>query len=276
MICREFEPSEPLRPYIKSYIVLEDPAGIIKGRRMSIYPSGYPELVISYGDTVTFEDSADFLLKAERGYLGGQISRPVHYRCSGSFKSLSIIFRPWGFYGLTGIPQGEFKEKRTDLEQILGRKMERCIEAICTAPGTEAKARAADSFFVRCFYASEIDERIVRLIHAANMIERSFGRLDLSDLADALNINIKTMERYFKNLAGITPKVFSRIVRFNKALNLLNSASMPPGDIAYSLGYFDQSHFINEIKQFTGRTPSIFPQQGDASINESFRELVLL
>lgn len=276
MICREFQPSELLQPFIKQYIVLEDRAGVITNQRMSIYPSGYPELVIAYGDTVTFEDDADFILRAGKGYLGGQICGPVHYRCSGLFKAFSIILRPWGFYRFMGIPQCKFTGKRTNLEQILGKKFEPVIEKICRFQEIEKKVQAVDSFFIRCFNALKSDNRIDRLLHAVRMIESSSGLLDLVGLAETININIKSMERYFKNFVGMPPKVFSRIIRFNKALNLLNSGTMSPSDIVYSLGYFDQSHFIHEVKQFTGRTPTLLGKSEDLSITESFRELVHL
>ncbi len=67
-------------------------------------------------------------------------------------------------------------------------------------------------------------------------------------------------ERYIQKLfldnVGITPKSFSNIHRFNKSLQLIQTADLPLTSIAYDCGYYDQAHFIKEFKKFTGLTPS--------------------
>jgi AraC-like DNA-binding protein len=54
----------------------------------------------------------------------------------------------------------------------------------------------------------------------------------------------------------MTPKLFSRTIRFDRALIARRNA---PGrswtDIIHELGYFDQAHFIRECRAFTGLPP---------------------
>lgn len=83
---------------------------------------------------------------------------------------------------------------------------------------------------------------------------QSKGITPIKELIDSKKYNYKYIERIFKKHVGITPKLYCRIIRFNHAFRLLNT-NFNLTDIAYQCGYFDQNHFIKEIKHFTGYTP---------------------
>jgi len=59
-------------------------------------------------------------------------------------------------------------------------------------------------------------------------------------------------------LVGINPKEYTRIVRFQKALEQMQhqSGEINQAQIAYASGYADQSHCIREFKKFSGYTPT--------------------
>ena len=72
-------------------------------------------------------------------------------------------------------------------------------------------------------------------------------------------MSIKTFERKFIEQVGASPKIFSRIVRFNKAITLkMKEYKKSWTSIALDCGYFDQMHFIKDFKLFTGDTPAAF------------------
>jgi AraC-like DNA-binding protein len=54
---------------------------------------------------------------------------------------------------------------------------------------------------------------------------------------------------------GLTPKVYSRLCRFQNALQRLHSdRELDLADVAVSLGYFDQAHFAHEFRAIAGIT----------------------
>jgi transcriptional regulator GlxA family with amidase domain len=58
---------------------------------------------------------------------------------------------------------------------------------------------------------------------------------------------------------GITPKLLARITRFQKALNMLETnSSKSLTTVAYEGGFYDQSHFIRDFKEFTGYNPNTY------------------
>lgn len=87
-----------------------------------------------------------------------------------------------------------------------------------------------------------------------NIINASKGLISIKQILAQDDLNYKFVERLFKKHVGLTPKVYCRVIRFNNAFGLLNK-HYNLTDIAYQCGYFDQNHFIKEIKHFTGLTP---------------------
>lgn len=69
-------------------------------------------------------------------------------------------------------------------------------------------------------------------------------------------ISPRQLQRLFNEHIGCTPKLFSRIVRFQKILHHYTGPK-PKKDnfIFYHHGYSDQAHFIKEFKQLYGNTP---------------------
>lgn len=64
----------------------------------------------------------------------------------------------------------------------------------------------------------------------------------------------RTLQRHFLRTTGLTWKRFTVIERARKAVALLRSGR-PAADVAFDLGYADQAHLINSLRQIMGRTP---------------------
>jgi methylphosphotriester-DNA--protein-cysteine methyltransferase len=63
----------------------------------------------------------------------------------------------------------------------------------------------------------------------------------------------------FKTEVGLTPKLFSRIQRFQRTRSVIHRDPSPDwASIALDLGYFDQSHLIREFLEFSGHSPTTY------------------
>ena len=88
------------------------------------------------------------------------------------------------------------------------------------------------------------------------------------ELSEKVNISQRQLERKFKELIGVSPKQYFKLIRINKAIELLRqNQSLNLTDITYYCGYFDQAHFIKDFKQITSQTPSSFIAEQQKSIN---------
>jgi AraC-like DNA-binding protein len=93
------------------------------------------------------------------------------------------------------------------------------------------------------------------IFYALNVIKNNPGFLKIEELANSLNISRRFLEKEFKKYIGMTPKKYTQIERFKKILKNKDRKSL---DAALEYGYYDQSHFIKEFKEFSGETPRKF------------------
>ena len=81
------------------------------------------------------------------------------------------------------------------------------------------------------------------------------GTKRVAQLAEEMGYSKRYLNRVFQQHFGMSIKECSRIVRFQAVLSLLQKNDKHPSVIAGELGYYDQSHFIHEIKELSGYTP---------------------
>jgi AraC-like DNA-binding protein len=65
----------------------------------------------------------------------------------------------------------------------------------------------------------------------------------------------RQINRYFQTQFGITLKEFLNIVRCNATYEEISKGNLNPNS-----DYFDQAHFIKEIRKYTGATPKVLNQ----------------
>jgi AraC-like DNA-binding protein len=89
-------------------------------------------------------------------------------------------------------------------------------------------------------------------------------------IARSAGISDRGLVRKFRQLIGISPKSYSRIVRFQRVLRSFESDPLiEVPDVAIKYGYYDQSHLINDFRQYAGLTPTEFRARNN-KITEAF------
>lgn len=75
------------------------------------------------------------------------------------------------------------------------------------------------------------------------------------DIATHFNYNQRQLFRMFKKHYGISPKVLLNILRLHLCLTLILEGQAELIGISMLCGFYDQAHFIKEIKRYTGISP---------------------
>jgi AraC-like DNA-binding protein len=84
-------------------------------------------------------------------------------------------------------------------------------------------------------------------------------------------MSVRNFERRFGEQVGTSPKLFCRLLRFNKAFkSKINVPEKNWSDIAYECGYYDSLHLIKEFKQFANASPTALFNE-----NPNFKEIEL-
>jgi AraC-like DNA-binding protein len=63
----------------------------------------------------------------------------------------------------------------------------------------------------------------------------------------------RRFSQIFREQVGFSPKVWTRILRFQRAVQQLHAGvDLPWAELALDCGFYDQSHFANEFRAFSG------------------------
>ena len=136
------------------------------------------------------------------------------------------------------------------LERWLGPEAAVLTAAVAGAADTAARVEVVEEWLLRRL-AGEEDAGVAR---ALATIFRGGGELRVAALAGAAAMSERALSRAFAARVGLSPKRFSRIVRFQRVLRRIE-AQPDWARLATELGYFDQSHMIREFKALFGCTP---------------------
>lgn len=91
---------------------------------------------------------------------------------------------------------------------------------------------------------------------AIELIEINSGHLEITELSKRLGVSDRTIRNHFYNCIGCSPKEYFRIVKLKQIAYQLKHSESSLTDIAYDNNYFDQAHFIREVKGITGQSPN--------------------
>lgn len=128
------------------------------------------------------------------------------------------------------------------------------------------------TFFYRKKSLSTFNPNDVSVI--TRYIEKNYGLLPIKAVAEKFRITPRWLEKLFHQQVGLSPKAYSRVIRFNGTLQYLLHSSDPSWlDAVEQFGYTDQSHFIKDFQALLGTSPTQF-FQNDLSFNKASQNAV--
>ena len=94
------------------------------------------------------------------------------------------------------------------------------------------------------------------------LVSNNYQQSSVYEFCTKNRLYYKKLERQFLQYAGYTPKEFFNIRRFYNAVGLIYQSKRSLTDICHSLGFYDQSHFIKDFKNYTSLPPLKFIKEG--------------
>lgn len=104
-----------------------------------------------------------------------------------------------------------------------------------------------------------MDKRVEKIIEM--MREDVRGELSLGEFAQSVNLSIWRLCHIFKSDVGMPPIRYLRLLRMERAKNLLESSFLSVKEIAYQVGLNDESHFVRDFKSTYGFSPALYRSQ---------------
>lgn len=190
---------------------------------------------------------------------------PPALRITGPrLEALEIPLRPgtiyWGIRltaypgaALLRLPAAKLRDQLADavvatptLAKALVDKLEECVT------GEEAARAYWDVLRNATSQMHEVDNRLVRAI---NQIMSSEGAEPISDVAEAIGLSVRQLQRIFLTETGLSPKEFARVRRLRCSFVSMRKGQGPGAEVAADKGYADQAHLNKDCRGIMRATP---------------------
>ncbi|MUL76231.1 AraC family transcriptional regulator [Mycolicibacterium sp. CBMA 226] len=171
---------------------------------------------------------------------------------------LTIHFRPGGALPFFGIPLADMENASVNLTDLWGAPAAVLRDQLVTAPTWSRRIAIVEDFLLA---------RLRPIPHTLTPVLQTAERqpsLRVSEAVELTGLSPKRLIATFRNEIGLTPKAYLRVRRLQAALRLLDAGSGDGADVAATLGYFDQPHFVREFRGFTSITPTQYAQRRSA------------
>lgn len=253
MFYKTLDPPPALQPFVDCLWVLAAPKAEDEIQPEIVLPDGKTELIVHFGDDFTKLEGETYERQA-RVLMSGQLTERIMLRPTGEIGVVSARFKAAGAARFFSLPFDEIVDKVIDLS-IYEKELSLALhEQIKQCESHEDRLQAMVVALESLLTNESQEDIFVR--QACQYITKSEGEYSVAELVKLIGFSERQLERKFKKQVGLSPKILSRIMRFQKFLAVTKTDNnLTLTEAAASCGYYDQSHFIRDFTRFSGTSP---------------------
>ena len=232
----------------------------------TILPSTTVTLIVNRGDLWAAGRAMATATLLPRVCVVGPFLQPRILHVGRAVDAIGVVAPAVMTFVLFGVPAADLVDRIVDLHDLWGRDSVDRIGAASAGPSVQdAVALLRDEAATRL---RSIGSGDAVALGATRVIQRSAGAVSIEQLAQRHGMSRQLFARRFTATAGVPPKLFARITRFQRLVHALLSTDVSEWAAqATAAGFYDQAHMINEFRGFTGASPTMFfqPHGGETS-----------
>lgn len=253
------EPTAELRATVVHYVGWDERTPAPLRRRQM--PIGAVPMIVSFGLPFDLLDPCDPDHGRRRrrvSFVAGVHDEFAVVEHAGLSRGVEIYFTPLGARRFLGQPLRELANQVVELDDVLGTRVaSELVERLALAPDWPARFALLDATI-----AARLDrspQPAPSVAWAWKRLQETDGRLAIGALAQELGCSRRHLVTTVREQIGLPPKTLARILRFNRAVGLLQrDDGTRLGEIALDCGYYDQAHLNRDFRAFAGDPPSAF------------------
>jgi len=245
-------PSAALAPWVRSLWYCRASEALYGRER--VLPNGCLQIVLNLrGDSLT--DCGD------DGAVSGRVAPAIVVGARGRYEVIDtsdlaelagIVIRPGGFARLFRERADLFFEESISLDSVW---REPVVDRLGDASSPEEKLCRLERSLIGLVRRDAC--RLEMVDHAIYLFRRK--QLSVADCARSIGVSERRLSQVFREEVGVAPKMWCRIHRFQAATRALHAGvDVPWSELALRCGYYDQSHFANDFRAFSGIDPTTY------------------
>jgi AraC-like DNA-binding protein len=243
-------PHPILRPHVRRYCgYRERTAHPIRRREL---PSADVTLIFGLGPELRLLEPFP---ARHTSFVAGLDDRSAVMEHDGEAAGVEVNLTPLGAHRLFGVSMHVLARRVVELDDVLGREGELLGERLHETPTWPGRFRILDDA-IRARIA-DAPEPSPGVAWAWQRLLATAGRIRVGALASELGWSRKRLVVRFREEIGLPPKSLARILRFRRAVRLLErDEDRGFAEVALDCGYYDQAHLNRDFRLLAGSTPS--------------------
>ena len=178
----------------------------------------------------------------------------------GQGRVFGIKFRPGGFRPFYGAEVAKLMDGSLAARDLFGAPAGRFEDEVFAAIDMDAMTAAAERLLLA--HLPDVDANVERVAGLVAAIASDRSITAVEQLCERTGLNARALQRLFKNYVGIGPKWVINRYRLHEAIAQLQQGQAADWvELALSLGYFDQAHFIRDFRTLVGCTPAQYARR---------------
>lgn len=239
-------------------------------QRELMMPSGEMHLVLRLaGPPIGVFEHPDNAAPEDFGYAVVNGARAGMYAKSiaAGSSSIGLQLLPGAALGLLGLPADELAGRHVRLADIWGADAGLLHEALLSTPSPADKLRCLEAFLMTRLPDSPSPGAHPAVLAGLQQLQAGCS---VDAAARHSGYSQRQFVRLFSGAVGLTPRLYTRVQRFQRALRLLQGGSLQKtslAGVAAEAGYTDQPHFNRDFREFSGLTPEQYRAARPAAVN---------
>lgn len=223
----------------------------------TILPGTGVSLIVNFGDMWSAGRSLATSGLMPRVCVVGPVTQARILRVGRSVRAVGAVLSATLTSGAFDVPASELIDRIVPLQDLWTRdEVERLFAALSCLDIRRCLSALRDELVVRI--AGPGSREAVGQT-APRLIKLHAGRISIDDMARSHGLSRQQFARRFSAAAGLPPKLFARITRFQTLVRVLLSTDVSRwASVSPAIGFYDQAHMINEFHDFAGSPPTVF------------------
>lgn len=255
MIFQAHIPAAPLDQFIDAFIYFERAEHAHTVDRF--LPNGDTEILIDFDDApqhIYDNESLKEIQACHRLWTSGVRTGPITIPSGSGATMLVIAFKKGMAAPFFPFPMNEIRDRVVDADLVWGRGFALLRESLLETRSLSERFRIIEGFLLHNFRS-----RLSINPCVAFAVNEMLSRPDEWNIR-RMNAKIGYSQKHFADMfrreVGVTPKAYLKIMRFQKAVRTIDASNeIDWRGVAAECGFYDQAHFINDFRHFSGFTP---------------------
>lgn len=267
MRFEKYTPAFPLCDFVDSFWLYDDYRA--KHSIERILPTGTIELVVNLRkDTLRIYDAdrPDNHRVFSGALVSGAYGAGFITDTEQETSIMGVHFKAGGAFPFLGLPAGELADTHVDLETLWGPAACALRDRLCNAATPTERFRLMEKALTEHLFRPL--EHHYSVPWALQIFRQVQDGPVVRDASVRIGLSRRRFIEVFKAEVGMTPKMYYRIQRFQRARSHTHRTATPDwAELAAECGYFDQSHMIRDFLLFSGFSPMDYFHQYSDLVN---------